>query len=55
MTPRQERRGYVSLSVVIQELLAKVVQDRWITATAVVGVYRACSSGDDINVRIISG
>ncbi|KAF4708783.1 hypothetical protein FOZ62_014216, partial [Perkinsus olseni] len=33
-----------------QELLATVVREKWITATAVVGVYRAFSSGDDIKV-----
>ncbi|KAF4661016.1 hypothetical protein FOL47_006877 [Perkinsus chesapeaki] len=33
-----------------QELLATVIREKWICATAVVGVYRACGSGDDVKV-----
>ncbi|EER20147.1 Methionine synthase, putative [Perkinsus marinus ATCC 50983] len=38
-----------------QARTARIRVVEWITATAVVGVYRACSSGDDINVLSLDG
>jgi 5-methyltetrahydrofolate--homocysteine methyltransferase len=38
-----------------QVLLAKIIEEKWLRATAVVGIYRANSRGDDIDVLSSDG